>query len=150
MRTGSNGIELIKHFESCRLEAFKPIPTDPWTIGWGRAHGVLEGHTCTQEQADDMLADDLKTTELRVAAEVHPKLTQNQFDACVSLAYNIGGEAFGDSTLVLKINGYRNEEAADQFLRWNKSKGQVLAGLTRRREAERKLFLTPDDEKFTL
>lgn len=150
MKTGSNGLNLIKHFESCRLTAFKPIPTDPWTIGWGRAHGVNEGDTVSQEEADAMLVDDLGVAESTVEKGAQGALTANQFDALVSFTYNCGGAALLSSTLLRKLNEGFTLYAADEFLKWNKSKGVALAGLTRRREAERKLFLTPDAEKFVL
>jgi lysozyme len=148
VNTASNGIALIKYFEHCSLNAFKPIPTDPWTIGWGRAHGISEGQTCTPDEADRMLREDLASTEQAVSASLKVQPTQNQFDAMVSLAYNIGVTAFEDSTLLRLVNIYAKENAALQFARWNKSKGVVLAGLTRRREAERRLFLTPDNQAF--
>jgi lysozyme len=148
MKTGPNGIALIKSFEQCRLQAFKPIPTDPWTIGWGRAHGVSEGETCTQDVADRMLAEDLRHSEDAVNRLVKIKPTANQFDALVSFVYNVGEAAFEDSTLLRNLNIYAFEAAAAQFARWNKSKGVVLNGLTRRRDAERRLFQTPDGEEF--
>lgn len=150
MSTGANGLELIKHFESCRLDAFKPIPTDPWTIGWGRTRGVQVGDTCTREQADDWLVEDVRVAEMDVETLVTLPLTANQYDALVSFAYNLGGPSLAASTLLKRLNAGDISGAADQFLRWNKSKGVVLPGLTRRREAERKLFLTPDNEKFMI
>jgi lysozyme len=148
---GTNGLNLIKHFEQCRLEAFKPIPTDPWTIGWGRTRAVRQGDTCTQEQADQWLIEDVRQAEDAVERGTTEPLTQNQFDALTSFIYNCGETAFWSSTMrKLLNNGADRVSVADQLLRWNKSKGVVLAGLTRRREAERKLFLTPDLQKFVL
>jgi lysozyme len=149
MKTGHNGIALIKSFEQCRLSAFKPILTDPWTIGWGRAYGIEAGETCTQDEADRMLAEDLRNSEDAVNRLLKIKPTSNQFDALVSFVYNVGEAAFEDSTLLRNLNIYAFEAAAAQFARWNKSKGMVLAGLTRRREAERRLFTTPDGMPFT-
>lgn len=147
---GNNGLELIKHFESCRLDAFKPIPSDPWTIGWGRTRGVRNGDSCSREQADAWLIEDVQTAEADVDTLITLPLTTNQRDALVSFAYNLGGPSLQMSTLRKLLNAGDVSGAAEQFTRWNKSKGQVLAGLTRRREAERKLFLTPDNEKFMI
>jgi lysozyme len=147
-KTGPNGFALIKHFESCRVKAFKPIPTDPWTIGWGRTKGVLAGDTCTQAQADAMLEEDLAVAEDDVIKGATVNLTQNQFDALVSFVYNCGGPAFWASTLRRLLNAGDFKGAAEQFPRWNKSAGVVLDGLTRRRDAEKRLFLTPDDKPF--
>jgi lysozyme len=148
VKTGHNGIALIKHYEQCRLKAFKPIITDPWTIGWGKAHGVNAGDTCTQKQADDWLLDDVSEAEFGVMTAIHTPLTQNQFDALVSFQYNTG--ALGRSTLKDLLNAGDISGAADQFPRWNKSKGMVLAGLTKRREDERRLFLTQDNAPFNV
>jgi len=158
MNIGSNGIALIKHFEQCRLEAYKPVPTDPPTIGWGHTAGVREYDTCTQAEADDWLAHDLANTVFAVNLLVKVPVSQNAFDALCSFAFNVGpdidaddkAEGLGDSTLLRKLNEGFLMYAADEFLKWDKSKGVKLAGLTRRREAERRLFLTPDAEKFLL
>jgi lysozyme len=158
MNLGSNGLALIKHFEQCRLTAFKPIPTDPWTIGWGCTKDIHEGQTCTQEEADEMLAHDVANAVAGVNLLVKVPVSQNAFDALVSFAYNVGtdidadniAEGLGDSTLLRKLNEGFTLYAADEFLKWDKSKGIKLAGLTRRREAERRLFLTPDIQKFML
>ncbi len=150
MKTSKNGLELIKHFEQCRYKAFKPIVTDPWTIGWGRTHGVNAGDVCTREQADQWLVEDVASAEHDVTINCTVPLTQNQFDALVSFAYNLGGPALWASTLLKMVNSGDMAGAAGQFGRWNKSKGMVLAGLTRRRAAEARLFQTPDSEAFSV
>ena len=99
-------------------------------------------------EADQWLVEDVRSAEADVETLVTLPLTANQYDALVSFAYNIGGPSLAASTLLKLLNTGDVAGAADQFLRWNKSKGVVLAGLIRRREAERKLFLTPDNEKF--
>lgn len=148
---GKNGLDLIKHFESCRLNAFKPIPTDPWTIGWGRTAGVKEYDHCTQAEANAWLEQDVGKAAGAIARGVSPKLTNNQFGALASFIYNVGETAFWSSTLRRLLNeGKPAEEVAEQFLRWDKSKGVPLAGLARRRQAEKRLFLTPDNEEFSL
>ena len=134
------GLALVKEFEECRLVAFKPTPNDRWTIGWGHTEGVKEGDTCSQEQADTWLREDLLLAENCVAEAVKIPLTDNEFSACVSLAYNIGCDAFENSTLVHLINESDIDGAQAQFRRWVKQKGKVLNGLVRRRAAEEQLF----------
>lgn len=138
------GKVIIKRWEQCRLVAFKPIPTDPWTIGWGATGtGIVEGLVWDQGQADA----DLDNRCARLASQLRPiikwPVTGNQFGACLSLAYNIGISAFTNSTLLKKLNAGDIAGTADQFLVWNKSAGQFLQGLMNRRKDERNLFLAP-------
>ena len=140
MRTSQKGIDLIKKFEGCRLNSYR-CPAGVWTIGYGHTKGVKEGQRITQAQAEDFLKEDLKIYERAVEGCVKVPLSQNQFDALVSFCYNCGGEALRTSTLLRLLNEGRYFEAAEQFLRWNKACGKVLEGLTRRRHAERELFL---------
>jgi lysozyme len=148
MKTGANGFKVIKEFEKCRLWAFKPILTDPWTIGWGHTKGVFAGDTCTQEQADAWLLEDIKECEDGVNNHCKVTLTQNEFDALISFSYNVGVYALANSTLLRLLNSEDRLGASAQFARWNKSKGIPLEGLSRRRAVEARLFLTPDSEKF--
>jgi len=142
MNINQAGIDIVKSFETCRLKAFKPTPNDVWTIGWGRTRGVSEGDTCTQEEADAWLLEDLAAAEDCVNHAVTASITDNEFSACVSLAYNIGCHAFENSTLVHLLNQSDYNGAQEQFGRWNKQAGKPLAGLTRRRAAEAALFET--------
>ena len=98
------------------------------------------GDTCTQEQAEAWFLEDVAWAEDCVNRSVTGVLTQNEFDACVSLCFNIGCRAFSGSTLVKLLNGHNFDAAALEFVKWNKQAGHVLAGLTRRREAEAELF----------
>lgn len=133
--------EIIKEAEGLRLEAYL-CPAKVWTIGYGHTgEDVWPGLTITKGEAESLLERDLKRFEGYVSGYVQVDLTQNQFDALVSFTFNVGAEALRTSTLLKKLNANDYEGAADQFLRWNKSKGVVLAGLTKRREKERKLFL---------
>ena len=139
------GLKLIAQFEGCYLQAYL-CPANVWTIGIGTTiypNGVKvkKGDKCTLEQAHEYLAHDMIEFEKTVNDSVKVPLSQNQFDALVSLAYNIGSGAFKNSTLLKKLNAKDYQGAADQFLRWNKGGGKVLKGLVRRREAERALFL---------
>lgn len=139
------GIDLISSFEGIRLNAYDD-GVGVWTIGIGTTTypngvNVKKGDKCTLEQAKEYFAHDLKRFESSVNNLVKVPLTQNQFDALVSLVYNIGQTAFGNSTLLKKLNSKDYQGAADQFLRWNRGGGKVMKGLVRRREAERALFL---------
>lgn len=145
MKTSSSGTSLIREFEGFVASAYL-CPANVWTIGIGttvypNGAKVKKGDKCTQEQALEYLQHDLKSFEKTVNDSVKVPLSQNQFDALVSLAYNIGSGAFKNSTLLKKLNAKDFTGAADQFLRWNKGSGKVLKGLVRRREAERALFL---------
>ncbi|HHJ4404335.1 TPA: lysozyme [Citrobacter freundii] len=149
MQTSHEGIALIKCFEGCRLTAYPDPGTGgaPWTIGYGWTHPidgkpVKPGMTIDQETADRLLKTGLVGYENDVLKVVRVKLTQGQFDALVSFAYNVGSRALSTSTLLKKLNAGDIKGAADEFLRWNKSGGKVMPGLTNRREAERALFLS--------
>ncbi len=139
MKIGPDGIELIQSYEKCRQEAYKPTPDDVWTIGWGHTRGVAEGDTCTEEQADAWFLEDIAWVEDCVNRAVTVDILQNEFDALCSLCFNIGCRAFSGSTLVKRLNS-ADYEVGNEFLKWNHQGGNVLAGLTRRREAEAQLF----------
>lgn len=135
-------IAFIQGFEKCRLTAYMPTPQDRPTIGWGTTGAdVKMGLMWTQEQADDRFAHDLGIFAARVAALIgqHPT-KQDQFDAMVSLAYNIGTGNFEASTLLRKHLAGDYAGCADQFQRWNKQAGKVLNGLTRRRAGEAAIY----------
>ena len=140
MKISEAGLELIKSYEKCRLEAFRPTPKDVPTIGWGHTKGVMMGDTCTQEEADAWLLDDLLDAENCIRSAISLPLTDGEYSALVSLVYNIGCHAFRGSTLLRCILDGNLDGARDQFARWNKQKGEVLAGLTARREAEAELW----------
>ena len=134
MKTSDSGIALIKSFEGCRLTAYL-CPSGVWTIGYGHTAGVSKGQVITQEQAESFLKSDLDKYEKYVTA-TGLALNQNQFDALVSFTYNCGA-----GSLKKLIAGRTLPEIAEAMLLYNKGGGKVLAGLVRRREAERKLFL---------
>lgn len=144
MRTGSAGVALIQSFESCRLTAYQD-QRGVWSIGWGHTGPeVVEGLVWTQAQADSQFILDLHRTESAVMASLDVALTQNEFDALVCFTYNVGPGAEAHSTLVRLLNAGSLLTAADQFLVWDHVNGMPNAGLLRRRQAERDLFLTPD------
>jgi len=140
----SNGLALTKEFEGCRLTAYQDS-VGVWTIGYGHTGPDVRwpGQRITQEQAEGLLMKDIKRFEDGVNRYVTwPWINQNQFDALVDFAFNLGLGNLASSTLLKKINGGDLKGAAEEFLRWDKAGGKVLAGLTRRRKAERDLFLS--------
>jgi lysozyme len=141
MKISDAGLDLIKSFEGLRLDAYV-CPAGVLTVGYGHTGpDVYEGQVINHDEATDLLRADLAKFERCVSQSVGD-LTENQFSACVSLAFNIGCSAFGKSTLVRKIAQGDMSGAADEFLRWDKAGGRQMAGLTRRRRAERELFLS--------
>ena len=145
MTTSQNGREMIESFEGCALTAYQD-GRGIWTIGFGHVDPavVVAGLTCTQGEADAWMAFDLHAAESAINRLVTVPLDQNQFDACVSLCYNIGQGNFQTSTVCRKLNMGDTEGAADAFLMWDKINGEVSQGLVNRRTAERLLFITPN------
>ena len=139
MKTGTKGIDLIKHFEGCELEAYK-CAAGVWTIGYGHIKGVTSDSVITQEQAEQMLVEELNEYEGYINNMVTMPLSQNQFDALVSWVYNLGGGNLKASTLLKVVNSGEFNGVPEQIMRWNKAGGKVLEGLTRRRQAEADLF----------
>lgn len=143
MKLSPDGLALLKSFEGLRLDAYPDPATggDPWTIGYGHTGlDVKPGLTITQEEADDLLAEDAHKFEQCVEEALEQPPNPHQFDAMVCLAYNIGCKAFMASTLLRLFNEGNTVAAQQQFRRWNKAAGKEMAGLTRRRDAEADLF----------
>ena len=141
MKIGERGLALIREFEGCRLQAYQDS-VGVWTIGYGCTTDVEPGQIITQAEAEARLSEDLKHAESCVNAAVTVPLTQHEFDACVSFVFNLGCGNFRKSTLLLKLLDSDYDGAALEFRIWDKAGGQVLAGLTRRRMAEERLFET--------
>ena len=153
LRTSQRGIDLIHSFETCKLEAY-PDPGSkdghPWTIGWGSTgSGISRGVRWTQEQCDERFKRDLAKFEDGVTRLLAgAPTTQNQFDALVSLAYNIGldedadtiAEGLGDSSLLRRHKAGDYERAADAFGSWVFNDGRKMRGLERRRAAEEAMY----------
>ncbi len=152
MKLNQQGIDLIKKFEGCYLKATR-CPAGVWTIGYGHTGGVLPSHTLENEQAAmDLLMDDLDIVQNRLTHTLGKSiLNENQYSALVSFVFNCGTNAFRRSTMYRCIKERKMKEAADALLMWNKAtvNGEKieLKGLTRRRKAERELFLTPVENK---
>tara|TARA_R100000995_G_C3450602_1_gene107961 strand:- start:86 stop:541 length:456 start_codon:yes stop_codon:yes gene_type:complete len=139
LKTSQEGISLIKSFEGCELESYRCSANVP-TIGFGHTAGVSDGDTCTQEEAETMLAEDLQEFEDYVKKYVESDLEQNEFDALVAWTYNLGPNNLAESTMLKELNAGNFEEVPRQMKRWNRAGGEVLDGLIRRREAESLLF----------
>jgi len=143
----AKGLHLLKSFEGLRLTAYIDA-VGVWTIGYGTTRGVKRGMKITKAQAENLMKRDLVTFESAVRKYTKVPLNSDQFSALVSFTYNVGVGAFSKSTLLRMLNQKNIRGAADQFLRWNKGGGRELPGLTRRRKAERALFLGEDYTKF--
>ena len=141
MNISQKGIDLIKKFEGCRLTAYR-CPANILTIGYGHTGSdVVTGQKITQEQAEKLLKSDLLVHCNNVSRLVKVPLTQNQFDALVSFEFNVGYGNFASSTMLKLLNQKKYREAAAQFDRWVYANRKVLAGLVKRRAAEKALFL---------
>lgn len=141
IRINADGLEIIKRFEDIRLNAYidnksGKVPT----IGWGHTKGVKMGDTCTREQADAWLAEDVASAEADVARLVKVPLTSNQASALTSFVYNIGGRQFATSTMLRLINGGEYVHAGEQFKFWVYDNKVKQPGLVTRRAAEAQLW----------
>ena len=146
MSLSLEGVNQICNFEGLKLSAYDD-GNGVWTIGYGTTRypngkRVSEGDKCTLEQAKTYMRHDLKIFEHAVNSSVTVPLKQNQFDALVSLTYNIGAGAFKNSTLLKKLNLGDYKEAANQFDVWVNAGGKRLQGLVNRRAMEKKIFLS--------
>lgn len=158
MKISDKGLRLIKNYEGWRDKAYR-CAAGKLTIGYGHTNGVKANQVITKEQGEAFLKQDLAWAE-KVVNEVKTKLLQHQFDALVSLVFNIGGGAFQGSTLLRLLNRARleaddkkiqakiEEAARTQFRRWNKIGVKPCEGLTRRRKAEEYLFLMGEVKIF--
>ena len=133
--TNQAGLELIESFEGLRLNSYQDS-VGVWTIGYGHTQGVKPGQTITQQQAQAFLQQDLGVAESAVN-KLGLTLTDNQFAALVSFTFNLGGGNLN------KLLSQGLAAAPDRILLFDHAGGRVLPGLTRRRQAERALFLTP-------
>lgn len=147
MNINQAGLELIKDFEGLKLKAYL-CPAGVPTIGYGHTRTVTHddvknGKTITKAEAERLLAEDLIEFTFGVYGMLKRQANENELSAMVSLAYNIGLAGFKRSSVLRAFNAGDPNAAARAFALWNKSKGKVLPGLTRRRAAEAALFLKP-------
>lgn len=142
MKISQRGLDTIKAFEGLELKAYYDA-VGIITIGYGSTGPhVKPGLVITPSEAEDLLRKDVTRFEACVEKQVTAPINQNQFDALVSFAFNLGCGNLASSTLLRKLNAKDYAGAAEQFLVWNRAGGRVLPGLTRRREAEKALFLS--------
>ena len=140
MKPSEACIAFIKGFEGFRPTAYR-CSAGVLTIGYGTTEFVEMGDTVTEEEACDLLRKDVQDAADAIDGLVDVELSQSQYDALTSLIYNVGRSAFTNSTLLKMLNqGKSKKEIGPQFLRWNKANGQVIHGLTRRREDEKRMF----------
>jgi lysozyme len=144
LKASPNALDLIMDYEGFSATPYKH-DNDVWTIGYG--HAILKNEhfdEITKEQGEQLLQKDILIAENCINGAVKVPLTQNQFDALVSFVFNLGCGSFAGSTLLKLLNQKLYDEAAQQFLRWDRLKGQEIEGLDERREAEQALFLGED------
>ena len=139
MKVSQECIDLVKFFEGFEPKAYL-CPANVWTIGYGRTKNVKEGDELTELQAERDLLEELDEFAEQVLNTVKISLDQNELDALTSWTYNLGVGNLQSSTLLKKLNSGDKNSVPSEMLRWNKAAGKVLAGLTRRREAEAKLW----------
>ena len=139
MIASQDSVDLVKFFEGFEGKAYL-CPANVWTIGYGRTKNVQEGDRITKVQAERDLLEELEEFAEQVLNSVKVELTQNELDALTSWTYNLGVGNLNSSTLLKKLNTGNKGEVPTEMLRWNKAGGKVLAGLTKRREAEAELW----------
>ena len=135
----NRGMLLTERSEGCRLAAYQD-QVGVWTIGYGHTKDVKRGDTCTQEQAAEWLSDDIDACEIAINRDVRIQLTQNEFDALVDFAFNLGIGALEHSTLWRRLDAGDFARAAAEFPLWDHAGGKTIEGLFERRMAEQELF----------
>ena len=147
MNISEEGISLIKNYEGCRLESYQDS-VGVWTIGFGHIKDVKEGDKINQDEAENLLKEEMPEYEGYINNMVEVPLEQCQFDALVCWVYNLGPTNLKESTLLRKLNEGDYGGVPEQIKRWNKAGGEVLAGLVKRRQAEANLFEGKEWEKI--
>lgn len=153
MKISKNCVNLVKQFEGYHKRLPNGdcttyiCPAGVLTIGYGETQGIKPGEVWTHAQAAAALKKSLDKFAEKVASQLTVEVNQNQFDALVSFAYNVGTGALGKSTLLRKLNAGDADGAAKEFAKWNKGGGKVLPGLVTRRAKEAELFLTPVEDE---
>lgn len=130
---------IVREFEGLRLKAYY-CPAGKLTIGYGHTLGVKEGDTCTKEQAEEWLLEDLQKAADAVRKYVVVTLVENQINALASFIFNVGAGNFRESTLLKNLNRGWYDTIGQELMRWVYAKGEILGGLSRRRAAEAALF----------
>ena len=143
MKISEDGLELIKKFEGCETTAYQDS-VGVWTIGFGHTKGVEEGQTCSIEDAESMLADEMDEYEGYINNMVKVDLQQHEFDSLVAWVYNLGPTNLSESTMLKVLNGGQFDRVPDEMNRWTRAGGEILEGLVRRRQAESLMFQNLD------
>lgn len=143
VRASPELIEFVQGWESCRLSAYLDGNGVP-TIGWGHTLGVRMGNMITQAQADSWLIEELIEYGEALKVYMTREPLQQQFDALLSLSYNAGVRAIGKAGVMTLFNAGDDQACADRFLQWNRDGGREVLGLTKRRRAERAIYLDGD------
>ena len=144
MKISQTGVDLLKHFEGCKLEAYQDS-VGVWTIGYGHTKGIYEGIEISQLEAEKMLKDELEGEYEGYINDIPDvPLEQCQFDALVCWVYNLGPTNLRSSTMLKELNAGSYDLVPYQMKRWDKAGGKVLLGLSRRRNAEALLFKGED------
>jgi lysozyme len=147
MEINQQGLDLIKSFEGCKLNAYLDSVNVP-TIGYGATYyengeKVKLGDKITQQRADELFKFHIKQFSVKVRSLIKSNVNDNQFSALVSFAFNCGIANLQKSTLLKKVNANANDiTISNEFMKWNKAGGKVLNGLTRRRKAEADLYFS--------
>lgn len=137
-----SGIDKIKRHEALRLTPYQDV-AGKWTIGYGHLLRAGEWYDrISEDQAEDLLREDLGKAESAINQYVTAPLNPNQYDALVSFVYNVGATAFKNSTLLRKLNQGDYDGAAGELQRWKYAGGKISAGLVARRQREETLFRT--------
>ena len=146
MHINERGIEIVKRFEGISTKPYL-CPANVWTVGYGATVGSdgrpidPDMEAVSEHEAEALLLRDLESSEGWVSWLIKTALTENQFSALTSFTFNVGAGALQRSTLIMKLNRGEVQGAADEFPKWKFANKRILAGLIRRRAAERSLFL---------
>lgn len=154
MHLDEAGLEFLKSLEGCRLEPYQDV-AGVWTIGYGHTHGVnADMHPITQERAEELLREDVKSFERCLTRALSVTPTQSEFNALLSFVFNVGAGKFLDSTLLKKFNSGDVRGAAKELERWNKIRdpktGELVVsqGLANRRAKEMALFVSMGESRY--
>lgn len=145
MKLNQAGIDLVRHFEGCKLDAYPDPATGghPYTIGFGSTgHDIGPGLVWTQQQADERLQQDLDSVCTEVSKLLKATISDNAFSALVCFAYNVGIHNLAGSSLINLVNAGNSKWASLEFEKWDHAGGKVMQGLLNRRLAEKALFLS--------
>ena len=139
LRISDDGLDLIRHFEGCYTTKYI-CPAGVWTIGYGHTRSGVQESPITRERADQLLREDMPIYEAEIKGMVTVPLRQHEFDALVSLAFNVGGTKLARSRTIAELNAGNHIQMKVEWAEWRKADGVVMPGLVRRREAEIDMF----------